>query len=495
MRPWLALALQSRRDATRDPVELRRRDRAIAASVDRGATRSARVRAWLDAVLDGEDRRLLERIDTGLRGLAVVLTLFGLLAGVGAAAAVFRYDGSQPIDLLPALAVFAALPLLLLLGFVVSALPLGSIPVLRDLQENLLALAGALASAALRALPADARHALVEAFGEGRAHQRLFGRVQKWILLAEMQRFAVAFHVGAIAWFVVRVFVTDLGFTWSATAEAVTPERLHALVETMALPWSSWLPEAVPSIEDVRSTQFFRLAGGTVGDAATPNADPALLSRWWTFVLATMVTYGLVPRVLTQAIASARHRAAVRWTLTHAPVALDALDRMDAPAVETRATEAEASAPDEAHGVDETPGSHGGHAHAIVWADAATDEAQLRDALRGALDADVADVSGRAGAGTDLAEEESLVRRVADTVAADASVVLVVKAWEPATMDAVDFVRSLRDALGDGRRIVVAARRLDGSDADVDQWRARMKAVGDPWLRTVGFDLSAGGSS
>jgi len=491
VRTWLALALQGRRDHDADPRVLRQRDRAIATAVPTRASTSKRVKAWIEAVLDSEDRVLLHRVDQALRGLSFVLTVLGLIAGTGVAAAVFRYDGSRPIDLLPTLAVFVVMPLLLWLGFLVSALPAGAlraIPLLRELQENLLALASALASALLRALPAETRHTLTRTFGEGRAHQRVFGRVQKWMLLGELQRFAVAFHVGAIAWFIGRVFVTDLGFTWSATAEAVTPERLHVLFDAMATPWSAFWSNAVPTLEDVRATQFFRLGDGTVGDATTSGADPARLGRWWTFVLASMITYGLLPRVLAATLASARTRAAVAWTIANAPVARDALDRMDAPAVAQQAPVPEvASAPD-APAVEAAPGPTGGAAHVIVWSDALDESGAEKGVLADSLDVTSISAVDRAGGATTLAEDEALVAKVAASLPDDGAAVLVVKAWEPATMDAIDFVRALRDALGEGRRIVVAARRLNGDDADVAQWRDRMTAVGDPWLRTTGFD-------
>ena len=488
---WLALALQARRDAESDEAHLRRRDREIARALPESATERERLHTWIEAVLAPTDRALAQRIEAGLRGLQIVLTAIGFLAGTGAAAAVYRYDGSTPINVLPALAVFVVLPVFLLLGFLVSAIPLGALRVLpgmAGLQEGLLALGGAWASGLLRLLPAAPRHALVEAFGQGLAHDRLFGRLQKWLLLAALQRFAVAFHVGAIAWFGARVFVTDLGFTWSATAEAVTPERVHAFVRALATPWIEIFPSAVPSLADVRATQYFRLGGGTLGDVPTAAADPTLLSHWWTFLLAAMVTYGLLPRVASAIFAAWRFRAAVDWTVAHAPVVRDALDRMAAPAVATRAHAPETSKPEpEATPEDDVDFPAAVMARVVVWSDA-VDDARARELVRSVLATRVEDPILNAGAGHSIEEDESTAGALAEGLARDTVVVVVVKAWEPATMDAVDFVRTLRGALGDGRRVVVGAVQLHTGDEGVDQWRRRMKSIGDPWLRTVALD-------
>ncbi len=145
---WLALALQTRRDEARDDAELRGRDRAVARTLPATANDRDRIEAWLEAVLAPEDRETVRRVDGGLRALRLLLSVVGFVAGIGAAGVVFDYDGSRPINVLPALAVFVVLPVLTLLAFVVSALPTGAlrrVPGSTGLQQSLLALGGAFA--------------------------------------------------------------------------------------------------------------------------------------------------------------------------------------------------------------------------------------------------------------------------------------------------------------------------------------------------------------
>jgi len=52
----------------------------------------------------------------------------------------------------------------------------------------------------------------------------------------------------------------------------------------------------------------------------------------------------------------------------------------------------------------------------------------------------------------------------------------------------------LRTRMGLGVRLVVAALCLPGAgeEADVEQWRRRLTAIGDPWLRTVALPVESG---
>ena len=314
-----------------------------------------------------------------------------------------------------------------------------------------------------------------------------------------------------MAWFLGRVLVTDLGFTWSTTAEFVTAERVHAFTSLLSLPWQQWWPQAVPSLADVQATQYFRLGEGSFGGAT----DPEVLGRWWTFLLASMVTYGWLPRVLALGVCAIGRRRAAHWTLLHLPGVEDALDRLTRRAVLTRADEPEpgaATAPvkdtqrgdaDEVvHGEDDTALVPAAPAVLVNWSRLEIAAAALDRALETGCGLGV-EVRTDAGAGRTLEEDERAREEVARAVAARerAAVVVAVKAWEPATMDAVDFVQELRTAVGEGTRIVVAALRLRGEedlargDRDVVQWRRRMDTLGDPWLRVVGLSAPGDGAA
>ena len=492
----LAVSLQLDRDKERPHRQLRERDRTIGRA--HGLARRRPVQAlatWIDEVATDEDRVTTQRGEAALQTSALVLFALGLLLGGVAAAAIYSYEGARPINILPALATFVVVPLLLLLPLLLQMLPI-ALPGLETVRATFATLGAGLLALAMRVLGQRHREFVQVALGRGRAHQKVFAPLQKWTLLGWSQGFALAFHLGAIAWFVVRVLITDLSFTWSTTAEFVTPERVHALTQGLSTPWSAWLPAAVPSLADVRATQYFRLGEGSVVGAA----DPALLGRWWSFLLMSMVVYGFAPRVLTAiACAVARARTA-RWTLLHLPGVDDALDRLTRDDVRTQSPEPEDHAPDsDAIALPHLESTAGGGAAVLVrWSRIELAEGQVDRLLREHFDTEARAVFD-AGSGHSLEHDAQVREDVAQQLRdlERGQVIVLVKAWEPATMEAMDFMVELRRSVGDGVRVVVAALRLDRlapddtTDRDVAQWRKRCVSLGDPWLRVVGLDAPA----
>lgn len=209
----------------------------------------------------------------------------------------------------------------------------------------------------------------------------------------------------------------------------------------------------------------------------------------------SMVVYGLVPRLITAWIGAIGRARVERWTLLHLPGVDDVLDRLTRWDVRTQAEAPEAmpSEQEAAHEARVDPASLEGPAVLVQWSMAASDAADF--ALRAELGLDVRERLA-AGAGYALAHDERVADEVARALAGmqRGRVAVLVKAWEPATMEAMDFLTALRRRVGDAVGIVVVALRLqplgahDTDDRDVAQWRRRCTALGDPWLRVVGID-------
>src|SRR5262249_54545019 len=116
------------------------------------------------------------------------------------------------------------------------------------------------------------------------AFGRLFAPCEAWRLLTFTQLFGVAFNVSALVVTLGTVTFSDLAFAWSTPLEA-RPEAMHRLVAIIAAPWSWAAPDAVPSLELVRATQYFRLKSGVAGSYVRPGAV-ALYGAWWPFLAA-----------------------------------------------------------------------------------------------------------------------------------------------------------------------------------------------------------------
>jgi hypothetical protein len=507
------LALQIQRDEQCDERTLRQRDRHLGKSFSHLSTKPWRqLTAWLSRVSVAEDRRKALHAARALQMVTMALFLLGSATGSGAAAAAFYYDGRHPINILPVLALFVLLPVLMLLSFGVTALSRSWVvkwPIVAGVQESFTMMLVGVMSAVTRVLPQPYREALQQTAGRTKAYRRVYGHMQKWILLKWWQTFALAFMLGALAWFGYRLVVTDLAFTWSTTLQSEQPEVLYARVQgltnALAAPWATFWPQANPSMQLIRETHYFRLQEGMLPD----HVAPAVLGGWWPFLVMSMVVYGLLPRLLTWSFCTWRYRVASRWCLLHTPGAAEVLDRLNSTMIETRSATSEAMGAQPTPVAAEVPIDQGvaaavSQAFAINWSAVPVDDERLHQLLSDGFALKVLHLLHAGGRNT-LAADAEVIAQIsqfsregrAGAGLRPPQVVMLVKAWEPPMLEVVDFLRELRHAIDAGVRILVVALWIplgDGvREADValyvDQWQRKLTTIGDPWLKVRSLTL------
>ena len=466
-------------DADRALAERRARDRGIARRLEaEGVARSdvARVRAWWTSVrsADGLGASLVR----GRHVVSVGLLVLGALAGGLLAAAALRYDGSAPVNVLTAFALLVGVQLLTLV-LTLLLMPDGRFG-LGAVQRSLVALNPAAIAAAmfrrLGRLPPAVERLFVWHGGRSSAN-----RFAKWQLLYWSQLAAVGLNVGILVTSFVLIAVTDLAFGWSTTL-ALDASDVRALTSAVSAPWSSWLPQAVPSEELIAGSQFFRLA-----EAATQHRAATAFTGWWPFLLASIVTYGALPRVVLLHVAAQRLRAATCKLLLEDARVTALLDRMSSPSVELGAPGAENDARNETdvRFVPRAPHAgvmQSGRAIAIVWADAigADGAASFTQALFAAAPA-VAPFT--AGGAASLDDDRATIENAA--AVGPRRIAVFTRAYEPPMLDFVDFVKRLRARVGaEVAIVVVPTPDLAGgaSNDDVDTWRRTLARLGDTRL-------------
>jgi hypothetical protein len=501
------LALQIQRDAACDERDLRHRDRELGRSLTHlAATPVRQLSAWLQQVSVEEDRHQARDAARAMRLLAIVLFVLGSLSGSGAAVAAFYYDGRHPINILPLLAVFVLLPVVMLLPFSSAVLArswVGKWPVVSDVQEAITMMLVGIMSAVIRLLPQMYREALQQATGRSVAHRRVYGRMQKWMLLRWSQTFVLGFMLAAVTWFGYRLVVTDLAFTWSTTLQAEQSEilylRVQRLTDVLSAPWAALWPQARPSAQLIRDTHYFRLREGVL----PVQAAPAVLGGWWPFLMLSMVCYGLLPRVLTWLFCAWRFRHASRWCLLHTPGVVDVLDRLNSVMIETQAPTVETAAAPQLSAAAATAAAERGsqavaQAMLINWSAVPIDDAQACELLSRQLALDLQPPLHAGGRHT-LEADAEVIAQVQDALRHEqtdapfslSQVIVLVKAWEPPMMEIVDFLCDLRQAIGGGERILIVALQMppvngaSDSDANVtfEQWQRKLTTIGDPWLK------------
>jgi hypothetical protein len=485
------LELQLLRDRDASPDALRRRDRRIGIALrahERVADdRPSVLREWVHAVRKEEGHEGAgPRFVRAYRTLGAVLVLLGLASGAGTAAAVLAYDGTHPVNVVNFLAVFVAAQLALLLLFLLSSV----LWRLRDalpVVSGVYALLGAAFEAAQRLyerrLSAERRSLLLAARGRLRASRVVYGRVERWLLVALGQRFGLWFNVGALATCLYLVAFSDLAFAWQTTLRW-TAEGFHRAITALAAPWSWAYPDGVPTLEVVRASRYFRL-----DESFRRAAPPELLGQWWRFLVLCLVVYGLAPRLVLSLVARARlRRALARLRLDQAEI--DSLvERLTVPLVVTQAPVAEAATEPgaEAPAGPAAPAiAPGSAATVIAWGAVPIDVTGAEELVSRRFRWSVAalEVAGV----DDTAKDEAVIRAAAS--AARGPILVLVEGFESPTREARAFLVRLRRAIGVDRPVVVGLLDADTpgrfaapAPDDLRIWRKHLAALGDPYLR------------
>lgn len=457
------------------------RDRAIGLELqDLRGKPAGQLHGWLDKVAIPGFRRSGHQGTQLYHVLGLILVVAGLAGGWGLARTVLHYDGSQPINVVNALALLVLPQILLLLLWALAMAP-ARIPLLSGLQSALRLLnPGRLAKPLARLFPAQARTSLGTLWnGE---HLSALAPVSKWLFSFWSQLFAVSFNLGILAAALYLVSFSDLAFAWSTTLELEAAD-FHRFLSLLSRPWRGFLPAAVPSLELVESSRFFRFDEGTLASGGAPGANPAFLGDWWLFLVAAVACYGLLPRLVTLTLSWLRLRHHLGQALARLPDSAELLARMNTPLVSTTATEPEPS---------RLPGHAG--------------ERTLPVVTHRRLRCPVVDWSGAAGALPDIESELKLAGIEAtgfhaaggartttedDTVLASLcdrgndAIGVLVKSWEPPLLEFLDFLRGLRSRCGQSAAIVVLLRgdRHGVAPGDLETWRITLRRLGDPGLQ------------
>jgi hypothetical protein len=445
-----------------------RRDREIARDISRG-DRIARVRLWWRSAAPGAREGAGARLQRLRTFVTTVMGIAGSITGVAVALAAFAYDGSQPVNVVRLLALLVGVQLVLLV-LTLLLLP-GRVPGLRHIQEVLTALnPGAWAAgvyARLSHASPDAARLL-----NLRAQRPAAVRFAKWQVLYWSQTAAVMFNLAALITAIMLVTFSDLAFGWSTTLDA-EPAAVSRIVQSIAWPWASFAPLAVPNAELVEQSQFFRLERGGI-----PAGSSRTLGAWWPFTLFALVTYGLLPRLLLLALAAVRLRAATGALLLEDSRVVALLDRMESPLIETAAAQHdEQSFPEIGLGTSARRPMIG-NARALIWEESLPTDA-ARDYARRHLGLEILDIV-EAGAG-----RLNVDRAALDHLEIDRSQTLIVftPAWEPPLLELRDFLAELRQRVGPDVSIVVAPVP-DGPRAVTEveraMWHRAVAQLADP---------------
>ena len=476
------LEVQLADDERRPETELIERDHKIGRAIVPGSrTRRELLARWVDAIGSPGERSPGDVFERALRRASALLSLSMFAVGVMVAFGIFHFTGDHPINVLVVLGVFVFGQLLTL---AISIVALGIAIVSPGFFEGLplVLLLKRLASrlwrrAATRLTDDSTRDAINRLL----MRRSLYGRVERYVLFRHLQLAAAWFNVGAMTVLLVDVTVTDLAFGWSTTLQ-LGAESFLELCQRLAAPWSKWIPQATPTFDLVRATQYFRLEGAYVGvtDGARVG-DPALSGQWWPFLASCLFFYGLLPRVVLAACSSIIVLLSLRSVSLDTPDIERLVGRLAAPSIRRTHSEDPGNVTPLGAGLKPIGGALGARveedALGVLWREAQCPETSVGGFLKSHYQLGLQGTLGAAG-GSDFANDERVIDRIDpnDT----SSVLIVSEPWTVPDAALKRFIASIR-AKGKNRPIVVTLTE-GGSEEDTAIWAGYLAELRDPYL-------------
>jgi hypothetical protein len=294
-----------------------------------------------------------------------------------------------------------------------------------------------------------------------------------WIIIRRSQIIVFFFSLGLLLSLLGVVVTKDIAFAWSTTLH-ISPEVFHGFLHTIAFPWREIVPSAVPSLELIEQSQYFRL-GDKLDDEMIAHASE--LGEWWKFLALSTLFYAILLRFMMLILASFGYSSAVKQALLTLNGTTKLLREINEPIISTHATKREKAftSGDESYSqiVNTLDASYDG---IQGWAIPQSELFVLGDSMN------IISPKHFEVGGTNSFEEDSEV-----IFKSHGEVLLFVKGWEPPTMDFVDYLTELISKVD---KVVVvpigtAENHYEATPKEIDVWANKLSLLGDMkvWLK------------
>jgi len=420
--------------------------------------------AWVEENEEKLKRPLLsDVVSSYLYSISLVLIIVGFVVGFFSGVTLLNYNGHAPVNVIYFMAMVIALPLLTM------TLTLFSMIKAHQARSVLIHLSPSYWMEKIVAL-------LPRKVQDNLENLKLNPLLANWIVIKRSQSIALFFSLGLLVALLLMVATKDIAFAWSTTLH-ITPEAFHSFLHTLAFAWRSWFPSAVPSLELIEQSQYFRLGDG-LSEEMISHASK--LGEWWKFLAFATLFYAIILRFFMLLLATLGWHLAVKKSLFSLEGVTTLLRDMNEPIISTHAQEEEIKMPTQKEGVLQTVNTlDASYDVAQGWAMSEEQLHVLNDAM-GVITPLVCDVGGT----NTLEEDAEIIHK------SHGEVLLYVKAWEPPTMDFMDYLEALVKQ-ADRVIVVPVGTEEQGYKADekmIQIWIRKLAQTGSNkvWLKRSG---------
>lgn len=475
---------QIARDELDSGEHLKARDRKLGRRLKlKGETdKRQALRVWLRELKLGEGpwpgEALVRAYDAGV----ALVFLLGLLSGFGMIRSLLRYDGSEPVNVIPFLAIYGILQILLLIWYLGKALlaryahrlPGGALlALLRDFANRYLQKRPQLFARAGMSEKA------LEAFR--RRMKDLHGKLLMQHAWKVFQVFGLSFHLASLLGFLTLISFNDYTFAWRTTLN-LDAKYFYDFTTLLSSPFS-WAHESLrPGFALIEASQFNRYQKDFLG---APGQGLGSVG-WWPFLASVIAFYGVLPRFLIWLQLKLSIRTYVKaWAFEdQKSEALWARLRSEEAVWESAGLEALREVPDQT--LIDTKSAIPRRALLVLWRDVSLALAPLEIFLRERY---ALEIVGRLEA-KGLAQESSEIVRALDK---DQALVIGSDPFE-LPGEAIEKIRvAVREKYPKLPILFAPLKEKDGSIAlqgDPKAWRHALQMYRDPYLGLLDESLS-----
>ena len=344
--------------------------------------------------------------------LCILVFIIGFFSGIG----LLSYSGQEPVNIIYFLAMVVFVPLLTMVLAFLSMIKAHK-------SQNLL----------VHISPAFWMEKIFERLSYAKRNDiqkfKIDPLVGNWLAIERSQLLAWVFSWGLVAALLGAVIAKDIAFAWSTTLK-VSPEEFYNFVNMIAFAWRDFVPGAVPSLELIEQSRYFRL-GEKVDAQMIRHAS--MLGEWWKFLLCAALFYAIILRFGMILLAKIGLKRALKRSILSQKSAVQLLREINEPLIASSTDDIESSLVKTTRGhLQEIKKLNTSYDGMLGWSYSKEEIAVLGDAI-GIVASFILPVGGN----NSLEDDAYAVSQ------SHGEMLLCIKAWEPPTMDFIDFVQAL----------------------------------------------------
>jgi len=235
---------------------------------------------------------LSQYIDSYLYGITLTLTIVAFILGVFSSIAMLSYSGDAPVNVIYFMAMVIFVPLFTM--FLTSLAMISA----TSMQSVLVHISPTFWM----------QKVLSYFFKDIKIDIQLDKGLVNWVILKRSQLLALSFSFGLLFTLLFIVATKDLAFAWSTTIN-IEPKAFYNFLNVIAYPWRDLFPWAVPSLELIEQSHYYRL-GEKLSSTMVDSAS--LLGEWWKFLLFATLFYAIFLRFILLLLSSIGFKKALK---------------------------------------------------------------------------------------------------------------------------------------------------------------------------------------